>query len=100
VRQRLLELADARLQATVVVAYSRELGHARAAAAIGDDPTATWSRLELVVLLDEARELDLDDVEEGVDLLLVVPAFANRRFLEGHVVDFGGCEWHAGHLVI
>ena len=98
-RQRLLELADARLQATVVVANSRELGHARAAA-VGHDPTTTWPRFELVVLLDEARELDLDDVEEGVDLLLVVPAFANRRFLEGHVVDFGGCEWHAGHLVI
>ena len=50
--------------------------------------------LEVVVLLDETRELHLDDVEEGVDLFLVVPTLADRRLLERDVVYFGRGKRH------
>jgi hypothetical protein len=53
---------------------------------------------ELVVLLDQASELGLDHVEEGVDLVLVVATLADRRLLEDDVVHVGGREWHRGHL--
>src|SRR5690606_11876033 len=54
-------------------------------------PATTAATLEagtkLAVLLDEARQLALDLVQEGVDLLLVVPSLANRGLLEGDIVN-------------
>jgi hypothetical protein len=44
------------------------------------------------VLLQQAGQLLLDLVQEGVDVLLVVSALAHRRLLEGHVVDVGWGE--------
>ena len=46
------------------------------------------------VLLDEAGQLVLDQIEEGVDLVLVVAALADRRLAERDVVDVGWCKRH------
>jgi hypothetical protein len=53
---------------------------------------------QLVVLLDQAGELALHHVEEGVDLVLVVTAFADRRLLEDDVVHVGRRQWQRAHL--
>ena len=96
--QRPLQLADAVLQLCVLVARGGQLGGTAVVLRLGSrrgralplDPRPGAPRPEVGVLLDEAGQLDLDDVEERVDLLLVVAPLADRRLLEGDVVDFGG----------
>ena len=46
------------------------------------------------VLLDEASQLVLDQIEERVDLVLVVAALADGRLAERDVVNVGWCERH------
>ena len=46
------------------------------------------------VLLDEPGQLVLDQIEEGVDLVLVVAPLADRRLAERDVVDVGWCKRH------
>ena len=97
-----LQLADVRLHAGVLVSCGGQFGRARATAgrsrcglSRGSCPAAGP---QVVVLLDETRQLDLDNVEEGVDLFLVVSALADRRFLERDVVHFSGSQRHTSHL--
>ena len=66
-----------------------EPGIATAADRHGGSPAALSRRAKLVVLLDQTSEFALDLVQEGVDLLLVVPPLTDRRLLEGDVVDVG-----------
>jgi hypothetical protein len=49
---------------------------------------------QLVVFLDQTGEFALDLVQEGVDLLLVVPPLADRGLFKGHVVHVGRGERH------
>ena len=67
---------------------------------VGDDtgagPRARELLLELGnalaqigVFLDQPRKLTLDQIEEGVDLILVVAALADRRFTERDVMHVG-----------
>ena len=46
------------------------------------------------VLLDEPGQLVLDQIEEGIDLVLVVAALADGWLAERDVVDVGWCERH------
>jgi hypothetical protein len=50
---------------------------------------------QIGVLLDEASQLVLDQIEEGVDLVLVVTTLADRRLAERHIVDVCGCQRHS-----
>ena len=49
---------------------------------------------QIGVLLDEAGQLVLDQIEEGIDLVLVVAALADGWLAERDVVDVGWCERH------
>src|SRR5581483_11620855 len=49
---------------------------------------------EVVVLLDQPSELGLNEVEEGVHLVLVVAPLADRRLTERDVVNVGGGQRH------
>jgi hypothetical protein len=55
---------------------------------------------ELVVFLDEADQLLLDLVQEGVDLFLVEAPLAERRLLESDVVHVRRGERHQTLLVV
>ena len=46
------------------------------------------------VLFDEPGQLVLNQIEKGVDLVLVVAALADRWLTERDVVDVGWCERH------
>src|SRR5581483_8435822 len=74
------------------------LGDARVGARAGGAGPAAAAPLhlspQLIVLFDQTGELTLDLIEEGVDLLLVVPPFAYRRLLEGDVVHVGRGQRH------
>ena len=96
-RHRLFQLGDVRLQPLVLLAGRAQLGRIGATSTLGRGRrgTATLARPEVVVLLDQARQLDLDDVEERVDLLLVVPPLADRWLLERDVVYFSGRQRHS-----
>jgi hypothetical protein len=100
--QRALKLTDSSLHPRVVFACGSQLSGVRAAAPAGagrttstDRRSAIRMRFELVVLFQESRQLDLDDVEEGIDFFFVVPTLADRRFLECDVMNFGGCQRHS-----
>src|SRR5215218_1089731 len=73
---------------------ARALSSSRGWAAGGGGATAGAAGAELVVLLDQAGQLGLHDVEEGVDLVLVVAPLADGRLLEDDVVHVGRREWH------
>ncbi len=60
----------------------------------GELGAAAGAGAQFVVLLDQAGELGLDDVEEGVDLVLVVTPLADRWLLEDDVVHVGRRQWH------
>src|SRR5690606_12635664 len=47
------------------------------------------------VLLDEAGEFDLDQIEKRVDLILVITALSYRRLTERDIVYVGWCERHS-----
>jgi len=49
---------------------------------------------EILVLLDQPGQLGLDQIEERVDLVLVVPPLPDRGFAERDVVDVGGRQRH------
>src|SRR6476661_5899464 len=49
---------------------------------------------EIVVLLDQPGQLGLDQIEERVDLVLVVPPLPNGGFAERDVVDVSGRQRH------
>ena len=50
---------------------------------------------QIGVLLDQPGQLVLDQVEEGVDLILVVATLADGRLTERHIVDVCGCQRHS-----
>ena len=50
---------------------------------------------QIGVLLDQPGQLVFNQVEEGIDLVLVVTALADRRLTERHIVDVGGCQRHS-----
>src|SRR5690606_41672706 len=49
---------------------------------------------QVLVLLDQASQLGLDQVQERVDLVLVVPPLPDRGLAERDVVDVGGRQRH------
>src|SRR5918997_2208605 len=49
---------------------------------------------EIVVFLDQTSQLGLNQVEEGVHLVLVVAPLADRRLTERDVVNVGGGQRH------
>jgi hypothetical protein len=49
---------------------------------------------EIGILLDQPSQLGLDKVEEGVYLVFVVAALADRRLTERHVANVGGPQRH------
>src|SRR4051812_30163661 len=49
---------------------------------------------QVVVLLDQPRELGLHEVQEGVDLVFVVPPLTNRGLAERDVVHVSGRQRH------
>jgi hypothetical protein len=55
---------------------------------------------QIGVLLDEPRQLRLDQIEEGVHLVLVVATLADGRLAERHIVHVGRCQWHCVPLPI
>jgi len=50
--------------------------------------------LKIGVLFDEPGQLVLNQIEEGVDLVLVVAALTNRWLAERDIVDVSWCERH------
>ena len=46
------------------------------------------------VLFDESGQLVLNQIEKGIDLVLVVATLADRRLAERDIVDVGWCERH------
>jgi hypothetical protein len=75
---------------------ARALSSSRGATAGGGGGAATGA--QLVVLLDQPSELRLDHIQEGVYLVLVIPALADRGLFEHDVVHVGRRQWHRGHL--
>ena len=53
-----------------------------------------YSLTKIGVLLDEPGQLVLDQIEEGVDLVLVVAALADGWLAERDVVNVGWSERH------
>ena len=97
--ERLLQLGDPGLQPLALLPGRGEL-LVRRLRTLGVEGTcgtglAAGLGAQVVVLLDQPGQLHLDDVEEGVDLLLVVAALADRRLLERDIVDFGGSQRHS-----
>src|SRR5262249_49010838 len=87
-----LQAIELSLQVTVLL---REAG---IAARPGLTRRATGLPAEFVVVLDEARQLTLDLVQERVDLIFVVAPLADRGLLKGDVVDVGRGQRHRGLL--
>jgi hypothetical protein len=50
---------------------------------------------QIGVLFDEAGQLVLHQIEEGVDLVFVVATLADRRLTKRHIVDVGWCQRHS-----